>query len=92
MGEPITSGGLTLDEVLLRFRHPNAGVRREALGGAKEILLQFPKREVGKVCRVLGGAVSDEVSRSFSKSSSSQLKRRRMAVSAKHCWVSLDGT
>lgn len=60
-GEPITSSGLTLDEVLLRFRHPNGGVRREAIGGLREILAQQPDREVGKVARVLGGAVSDEV-------------------------------
>lgn len=60
-GEPITSNGLVLDEVLLRFRHPNAGARREAIGGLKEILLQQPQREVGKVTRVLGGSISDEV-------------------------------
>lgn len=61
-GEAITSNGLVLDEVLLRFRHPNAGVRRETLGGLKEILVQQPKREVGRVTGVLGGYISDEVS------------------------------
>jgi pre-rRNA-processing protein IPI1 len=61
-GEPITSNGLTLEEVLFRFRHPNPGVRRDAIGAAKEILVQQPSKEVGKVCRVMGGAISDEVS------------------------------
>lgn len=61
-GEPITSNGLTLEEVLFRFRHPNSGVRRDAIGAAKEILVQQPSQEVGKVCRVMGGAISDEVS------------------------------
>lgn len=37
-------------------------MRREAIGGAKEILVQQPTKEVGKVCRVMGGAISDEVS------------------------------
>ena len=36
-------------------------MRRDAIGAAKEILVQQPSKEVGKVCRVMGGAISDEV-------------------------------
>ncbi len=59
--EPTTSQGLVLDEVILRFRHPNAGVRKESLGGLKEIVAVAPERQVGKVVRAVGGMVSDEV-------------------------------
>lgn len=59
--EPVTNGGLTLDEVLLRFRHPNGGVRKESLGGLKDILNVGVSREVGKVVRAIGGLVSDDV-------------------------------
>ena len=59
--EPTTSQGLLLDEVLVRFRHPNAGVRRDSLGSLKEILVLGVGKEVGKVVRALGGMVSDEV-------------------------------
>ncbi|ORX40183.1 hypothetical protein BD324DRAFT_616690 [Kockovaella imperatae] len=58
--EPVTAQGLTLDEVILRLRHPNAGVRRDALGGIKEILVVQPARDVGKVLRALGGVISDD--------------------------------
>lgn len=63
--EPTTAQGLTLDEVILRFRHPNAGVRKETLGGLKDIVSVNPQREVGQVVRALGGLVSDDVSRGF---------------------------
>ncbi|RSH89327.1 hypothetical protein EHS25_002439 [Saitozyma podzolica] len=59
-GEGITAQGLTLDEVLVRFRHPNAGVRRESLGGLKEILVRQPDREIGKVLRALGALIGDD--------------------------------
>lgn len=59
--EPTTAQGLVLDEVLVRFRHPNAGVRKDSLGGLKEILIVKVEKEVGKVVRALGGMVSDEV-------------------------------
>ncbi|ORY31386.1 hypothetical protein BCR39DRAFT_526388 [Naematelia encephala] len=60
VNEPVTSSGLVLDEVLVRFRHPNAGVRKEALSGLKEILSSRPSRDVGKVLRALGGVLSDD--------------------------------
>ena len=50
-----------LDEVIVRFRHPNAGVRREALGGMKEILGIGVEKDAGKVVRAVGGLVSDDV-------------------------------
>ncbi|WVQ96749.1 hypothetical protein IAU59_003856 [Kwoniella sp. CBS 9459] len=58
--EPTTANGLTLDDLFIRFRHPNAGVRKEAIGGVKEILIIRVGREIGKVLRALGGLVSDE--------------------------------
>lgn len=58
--EPLTSSGLDLDEVLIRLRHPNAGVRRDSLGGVKEILKIRSGVEVGRVMRALGGMVADD--------------------------------
>ncbi|WVF69251.1 hypothetical protein IAT40_004027 [Kwoniella sp. CBS 6097] len=58
--EPTTANGLTLDDLFIRFRHPNAGVRKEAIGGVKEILAIRISKEIGKVLRALGGLVSDE--------------------------------
>ncbi|OCF40193.1 pre-rRNA-processing protein IPI1 [Kwoniella heveanensis CBS 569] len=58
--EPTTANGLTLDDLFIRFRHPNAGVRKEAIGGVKEILMIRISKEIGKVLRALGGLVSDE--------------------------------
>ena len=56
-----TSQGLTLEEVTGRLRHPNAGVRKDALGGLREIVGLQPDGEVGTVVRALGGMLSDEV-------------------------------
>ncbi|KAK6908269.1 hypothetical protein I203_102270 [Kwoniella mangroviensis CBS 8507] len=58
--EPTTANGLTLEDLFIRFRHPNAGVRRESLGGVKEILSIDVRRDIGKVLRALGGLVSDD--------------------------------
>ncbi|WWD18408.1 hypothetical protein CI109_102858 [Kwoniella shandongensis] len=58
--EPTTANGLTLDDLIIRFRHPNAGVRKESLGGVKEILGVEVGRETGKVLRALGGLISDD--------------------------------
>ncbi|WWC96025.1 hypothetical protein V866_002892 [Kwoniella sp. B9012] len=58
--EPATANGLTLEDLFIRFRHPNAGVRRESLGGVKEILSIDVRRDIGKVLRALGGLVSDD--------------------------------
>ncbi|WVQ80727.1 hypothetical protein IAT38_002832 [Cryptococcus sp. DSM 104549] len=60
LSEPTTANGLSLDEVLVRFRHPNAGVRKESIGGVKEILGQGVGRETGKVLRALGGLITDD--------------------------------
>ena len=46
--------------MLLKFRHPNGGVRKETLTGLKDILTGNPGRDVGKVVRALGGLVSDD--------------------------------
>lgn len=58
--EPTTGSGLTLEDIFIRFRHPNSVVRKEALGGLKEILQVDVSREVGKVLRALGGLVADD--------------------------------
>ena len=63
-GEPTTAGGLGLDEVLLKTRHPNAGVKRDAIQGIKDILGVRPTVESGKVLATLGSLIADEVSRS----------------------------
>ncbi|WVR06282.1 hypothetical protein IAU60_003312 [Kwoniella sp. DSM 27419] len=58
--EPTTANGLTLEDLFARFRHPNAGVRKESLGGVKDILSLGVWRDTGKVMRALGGLVSDD--------------------------------
>nr|XP_018262460.1 pre-rRNA-processing protein IPI1 [Kwoniella dejecticola CBS 10117]OBR84618.1 pre-rRNA-processing protein IPI1 [Kwoniella dejecticola CBS 10117] len=58
--EPTTANGLTLEDLFIRFRHPNAGVRKESLGGVKDILSVGVGRDVGKVLRALGSLVSDD--------------------------------
>ncbi|WVW84585.1 hypothetical protein I302_106619 [Kwoniella bestiolae CBS 10118] len=58
--EPTTGNGLTLEDLFIRFRHPNAGVRRESIGGVREILTIDVGRDIGKVLRALGGLVSDD--------------------------------
>ncbi|WWC70685.1 uncharacterized protein I206_104636 [Kwoniella pini CBS 10737] len=58
--EPTTANGLTLDDLFIRFRHPNAGVRKESIGGVKDILSIDAGRDVGKVLRALGSLVSDD--------------------------------
>ncbi|ODN77559.1 hypothetical protein L202_04729 [Cryptococcus amylolentus CBS 6039] len=58
--EPTTANGLTLEDLLNRLRHPNSGVRKETLGGIKEILQQGIGKEIGKVLRALGGLVADD--------------------------------
>ncbi|KAK8858519.1 hypothetical protein IAR55_002746 [Kwoniella newhampshirensis] len=60
LSEPTTPNGLTLDDLIIRFRHPNAGVRKESLGGVREILTMDVGRETGKVLRALGGLISDD--------------------------------
>ena len=49
----------------MRFRHPNAGVRKDSLSGLKEILAVRVERQVGKVVKAIGGLVSDEVEEQF---------------------------
>ena len=63
VSEPTTAGGLTLDDLVYRLRHPNAGSRNEALHGLKDVLSGEPARQVGKVVRALGGLLSDDVRR-----------------------------
>ncbi|WWC88751.1 uncharacterized protein L201_003664 [Kwoniella dendrophila CBS 6074] len=58
--EPTTANGLTLEDLFIRFRHPNAGVRRESINGVKDILSIDVSRDIGKVLRALGGLVSDD--------------------------------
>ncbi|WVQ72841.1 hypothetical protein IAR50_002402 [Cryptococcus sp. DSM 104548] len=58
--EPTTANGLTLEDLFNRLRHPNSGVRKETLGGIKEILQQGIGKEIGKVLRALGGLVADD--------------------------------
>ncbi|OWT40035.1 pre-rRNA-processing protein IPI1 [Cryptococcus neoformans Bt1] len=58
--EPTTANGLTLEDIFIRLRHPNSVVRKEALGGLREILQVDVSREVGKVLRALGGLVADD--------------------------------
>jgi pre-rRNA-processing protein IPI1 len=53
---------LVLDEILVRLRHPNSGVRKETLGGLKEVVISGgPGRDVGKIIRAIGGILADEV-------------------------------
>ncbi|KAL1413116.1 rRNA processing protein [Vanrija albida] len=68
-GEPTTSAGLTIDEVLIQIRHANAGVRREAVFHLKEVLvagmnmgIKMGQRpgEVAKVVRAIGGLIADD--------------------------------
>jgi pre-rRNA-processing protein IPI1 len=61
-GEATTAAGLALDEVMIRTRHPNAGVKRDAIQGIKDILVVDPKREAGRVLGTLGALLADEVS------------------------------
>ncbi|WRT67705.1 uncharacterized protein IL334_004677 [Kwoniella shivajii] len=58
--EPTTANGLTLEDLCIRFRHPNAGVRKDSIGGVKDILGIAIGRETGKVLRALGGLISDD--------------------------------
>jgi pre-rRNA-processing protein IPI1 len=61
--EPRTAGGLTLEDVLIRLRHPNSGIRKETLGGLKDIVnAGGAEWDVGKVVRGIGGVLADEVS------------------------------
>ena len=53
--------------MLSRSRHPNAGVRKDTLGGLKEILVHRVGKDVGKVIRVIGVMISDEVCWSLSQ-------------------------
>jgi hypothetical protein len=71
---PTSRRGVTLAEVLLTLRHPNAGVRKDALGELKEVLVNGVEwdggvamgRREGEVGKVLGVGgvvrlVADEV-------------------------------
>lgn len=58
----MTAAGLTLDEVLLRLKHPNGGVRKETLGSVRELVGQQPEKDVGKVLKALGAIIADDVS------------------------------
>ncbi|WVN88732.1 uncharacterized protein L203_103945 [Cryptococcus depauperatus CBS 7841] len=58
--EPSTANGLTLSDLAIRLRHPNAAVRKESLGGIREILVINPSREINKVLRALGGLITDD--------------------------------
>jgi hypothetical protein len=73
---PTSRRGVTLPEVLLTLRHPNAGVRKDALGELKEVLVNGVEwdggvamgRREGEVGKVLGVGgvvrlVADEVGR-----------------------------
>lgn len=51
---------MTLEDIFIRLRHPNSVVRKEALGGLREISQVDVSREVGKVLRALGGLVADD--------------------------------
>jgi pre-rRNA-processing protein IPI1 len=62
---------LSLEDVLLQVRHPNAGARKEALLNVKEVLVDGVQKgvamgrregETGKVFRALGGMINDDVS------------------------------
>lgn len=59
-GEPVSAGGLVLDEVIIRTRHPNAGVKRDALQGIKDILQDDATRESAKVVATLSSLLADE--------------------------------
>lgn len=61
-GEATTAAGLALDEVMIRTRHPNAGVKRDAIQGIKDILSVDVGKDSGRVLATLGGLLADDVS------------------------------